>query len=341
MLHPVPQTTTRSHRYVADLVAILETLGVSAHIETLDGKAGNAILTLPGAQLAVEVKSLLRPELVNDIVGNQRRGHPLLIISDRIPMPARERLRAAGVNFHDRRGHLRMVIPPVVIDTDVPSLVTTTATSHPLDTPSGRDVAIACLVEPRTPHGVRETARWVRRDPGSVSRVMTALRSEGLLLDDGRPAIPSLFRSLASHWGRNVIALAEAPEPGMARLSDQLRLGLNDPADVGWALTDTVAAQAWGAPIVARGDYPPDFYLPDGSTLRRAEMLLGRAERPESRRCTVAVAPAPVVCRHRVERGVDFPVASHVVVALDLSLDPSRGAEALRGWRPKDVIRVW
>jgi len=28
-------------------------------------------------------------------------------------------------------------------------------------------------------------------------------------------------------------------------------------------------------------------------------------------------------------------------VALDLALDPGRGAEALRGWRPKDVTRVW
>jgi hypothetical protein len=331
----------QAQEYAADVVATLAALGVTSHIETQEARSGDALLVLPGSKLEVEVKTLLRPEAVGAILGSHRRRRPLLIISDRIPEVARERLREAGINFYDRSGHLRIVAPPVVIDTGVPSLVNTTATSHPLDTPTGRDVAIACLADARRAHGVRETARWVDRDPGSVSRVMSALRSEGLLSEDGRPAIPGLFRSLASHWRRNAIALAKAPEPGMARLTDQLRLGLDDHAEVGWALTDTVAAQAWGAPIVARGDYPPDFYVPDGPTLRRAELLLGRAERPELRGCTVAVTPAPVVCHRRVERGVDFPVASHVVVALDLALDPSRGAEALRAWRPKDVTRVW
>lgn len=330
----------RAHEYAEDLVATLAAMGVPAQVEMPEALSGDALLVLPGAQLEVEVKSVLRPEALGAILGRHRRRRPLLIISDRIPEAARERLRTAGINFFDRGGHLRIVAPPVVIDTDVPSLVNTT-TSHPLDTPSGRDVAIACLVDARRAHGVRETARWIDRDPGSVSRVMGALRAEGLLFEDGRPAIPGLFRSLASHWRRSPIALAKAPEPGMARLTDQLRLGLDDHAKSGWAMTDTVAAQAWGAPVVARGDYPPDFYVPDGPTLRRAEILLGRAERPEFRGCTVAVTPAPVVCHRRVERGVDFPVANHVVVALDLALDPGRGAEALRGWRPKDVTRVW
>lgn len=55
----------------------------------------------------------------------------------------------------------------------------------------------------------------------------------------------------------------------------------------------------------------------------------------------MALAPAPTVCRHRVERYADFPVASHIAVALDLAADPTRGVEALRSWRPKDVTRVW
>ena len=331
----------RSHEYATDLVATLAAIGVTAQLDVNEAAPHDTLLVLPGSKLEVEVIGLLRPEAVGAILRGDHRRRPLLIISDRIPVAARERLRAAGVNFYDRSGHLRIVAPPVVIDTGVPSLVAATSAGHPLDTPTGRDVAIACLTDARSAHPVRETARWINRDPGSVSRVMSALRTEGLLSEDGRPAIPGLFRSLVLHWRRTAIALARAPEPGMAQLTDQLRLGLDDYTEVGWALTDTMAAQAWGAPMVARGDYPPDFYLPDAATLRRAELLLGRAERPEIRGCTVAVTPAPVVCRHRVERGIDFPVANHVAVALDLALDPSRGAEVLRGWRPKDVTRVW
>lgn len=177
----------QAQEYAADVVATLAALGVTSHIETQEARSGDALLVLPGSKLEVEVKTLLRPEAVGAILGSHRRRRPLLIISDRIPEVARERLREAGINFYDRSGHLRIVAPPVVIDTGVPSLVNTTATSHPLDTPTGRDVAIACLADARRAHGVRETARWVDRDPGSVSRVMATLRSQGVVVG-GWPA---------------------------------------------------------------------------------------------------------------------------------------------------------
>ena len=37
----------------------------------------------------------------------------------------------------------------------------------------------------------------------------------------------------------------------------------------------------------------------------------------------------------------DFPVANHVVVALDLAQDLGRGREILEGWNPEGHVRVW
>ena len=37
----------------------------------------------------------------------------------------------------------------------------------------------------------------------------------------------------------------------------------------------------------------------------------------------------------------DFPVANHVVVALDLAQDRGRGREILEGWNPEGHVRVW
>jgi len=41
------------------------------------------------------------------------------------------------------------------------------------------------------------------------------------------------------------------------------KLGFDDvEAQPGWALTGTLAAVAYGAPVAARSDYPPEFYVP-------------------------------------------------------------------------------
>jgi hypothetical protein len=122
-----------------------------------------------------------------------------------------------------------------------------------------------------------------------------------------------------------------------------LALGFGDiDATMGWALTDTLAAAAWGMPIVAAGDTPPDFYVPDSTVLRRALDVLGRASDITERACTVAVAPVRLVClRRRRLEGQPWPVANHIVVALDVAADRARGAEALDQWRPEGIVRAW
>ncbi len=60
-----------------------------------------------------------------------------------------------------------------------------------------------------------------------------------------------------------------------------------------------------------------------------------------SRACTVALAPAPVVCARRLSGRGRWPLAHPVVVALDLAVDLGRGSEALEAWYPEDIERVW
>ncbi|KAA0235723.1 MAG: hypothetical protein JJLCMIEE_02049 [Acidimicrobiales bacterium] len=114
---------------------------------------------------------------------------------------------------------------------------------------------------------------------------------------------------------------------------------------MGWALTDTLAAASWGMPIVARGDHPPDFYLPSETELRAARSVLGDASDPNVRACTVAVAPVRLVCLRRLDHsktaGERWPLANHIVVALDIAQDRTRGLEALEQWQPQGIVRAW
>jgi hypothetical protein len=98
-------------------------------------------------------------------------------------------------------------------------------------------------------------------------------------------------------------------------------------------------------PVVARGDYPPDFYVPSPTALRRAVALLGEIDDARHRACTIAVAPVRLVCLRRVDRsqiaGESWPVANHIVVALDIAADKARGLEALDQWQPEEIVRAW
>jgi hypothetical protein len=161
------------------------------------------------------------------------------------------------------------------------------------------------------------------------------------LTSANEPVVPELFWELARVWRRAPQPLAGLPEPGRGSQNALLQLGLHE--DQGWALTDTLAARAWGMPMVVSPGYPPDFYVPTIIALQRAVAQFGRAERAEERACTVAVAPVPLVCRWREDRpGEHWKVANHIVVALDIAKDEARGREILERWNPPDgVSRVW
>lgn len=207
----------------------------------------------------------------------------------------------------------------------------------------GKEVAVVLLENPEAEHGVRELARQVERAPSTVSVALERLRAEGLVTSANEPVVPELFWELVAAWRYETIPLAGLPRPGEGSLNKQLRLGFGHGSAgqgwqldlVGWALTDTVAANAWGMPVVASSGYPPDFYVPSRLVLDRAIAAFGRSETVAERKCTVAVPPAGIACRARVDRpSTEWPTAPWIVVAIDLARDHSRGREILGRWTP-------
>ena len=170
-----------------------------------------------------------------------------------------------------------------------------------------------------------------------------------------------LFWALAERWPSRRTGLAQAPSTGDQSTSGPLRLGLEDEAGPGWALTGTAAALAYGAPVAARFDPALDFYLPDQSVLRRATTLLGAAGSPDSAPATVRVAPVAAAVTRRLTNPVPpdttaksgrtatatgtswagWLLTHPLFVALNLSQDHGRGREILASWTPSEGTRVW
>ena len=299
-----------------------------------------------GQRFDVEVKSVVTAAQ-GELLARSARGEvPLIVVADRIATDAKRSLREAGVNYFDRRGELRIVSPPLFIDTLVESALPMAGSrSGSLDSQVAKEAAIACLLTPDRPHGVREIALYIDRAPSAVSNAMAGLRDDGLLTSAGEAMVPDLFHALLMGWRRRAVLLATLPDTS-GREAKRLGLGLDAPeGSTGWALTDTRAAASWGIPIVAGGDYPPDFYVPSESALRAARLNLAEAASPSSRACTVALAPVRLACLRRVDHshvtGERWPVANHIVVALDIAQDRARGLEALEQWPPDGIVRAW
>jgi len=332
------------------LIAVLVGLGVGADVvsrETRNGETHfDAVLEVGGHRLDVEVKSVVTAAQGERLARTTERRAPLVVVADRIAADAKQSFRKAGVNYFDRRGELRIVEPPIVIDTVVDSkLPIAVSRAGSLNSQVAKEVAIVCLLTPDQPRGAREAARYIDRAPSGASSAMAGLRVDGLLTSAGEAMIPDLFHELLTVWRRRTVPLAALPEPGR-RSTERLGLGLDEPEDsMGWALTDTLAAASWGMPIVARGDHPPDFYVPSESVLRAACSLLGEATDPAGRACTVAVAPVRLACLRRIDHsettGERWPVAKHIVVALDIAQDRARGLEAPQPWQPEGIVRAW
>ena len=330
------------------LLSALMSLGIEADLDTRLGanEQPDFLIRIGDTVVVGEVKSIVTRATAEQLVRWAKRLHqPAIVVADRIAEDAKASMRRAGLNYLDRRGELRLFDGLLKVDAKVPASLGSRA-RETLSSQVAQEVAIACLLQPDEPHGVREIATYLDRVPSAVSTAMAGLREEGLLTTRGEPAVPDLFHELSVRWRRRPVSLRDLPRPGHGSTSAQLELGLEAPeTTTGWALTDTLAAAAWGMPVVARGDYPPDFYVPSTSVLRRAVGLLGEAEEAKSRACTVSVAPVRLVCLRRQDRsqlsGEVWPVANHIVVALDIAADKARGLEILEQWQPEDIARAW
>lgn len=343
----------RTEQDVVDaLLEALRHVGIDARACSGDASV-DAVIALPsGEDLPVQITStsLVTPESTAKLL--RRRAKPgteatPLVVADRITEQGRQALNQANWNWLDLRGHLRLVGPGVFVDADVPAQSTSRPERPALSGQVGLELAALLLLDPTSRVGVREAATALGRAPSSVSSAFAALRAAGLVNATHEPVRPEMFWELAEHWNPVGADVSRLPAPDGSRDDSVLHLGLdNVESTVGWALTDTVAAMRYDAPVSARADHPPDFYVPDRSALRRATRLLGSAAEPSTRAGRVRVAPTPLVCARRVDGSPwddgPWPLAHPLFVALDLAQDPGRGREILSLWSPKEPWhRVW
>lgn len=333
----------------------VESIGLRLNEHTHADDGVDVVLEDPsGARIAVAVKRVslassdgLARRLREWNTGLPNAGVIGLVVADRVTSGARDLLRQAGWGWLDLRGHLHMAGPGLFVDADVPALTRTTGRSTPIAGRVSIEVSALLLLNPDTPAVVRRLAAELGRAPSSVSEVITRLRAGGVLDDQRRPVLPDLFWQLADHWRPAGMDISSAPGPGEGTVTTALRLGLDTAGEgVGWALTDTVAAAVYGAPLGVRSDHPREFYVPDQSTFRRAIQLLGPVSDHARRAATIRIAPVPLVCSLRVNASTwaneEWPLAQPLFVALDLAQDPGRGREILDGWTPPEPWhRVW
>ncbi|WP_127499919.1 ArsR family transcriptional regulator [Actinoplanes solisilvae] len=332
------------------VVDALAQLGLDAHIPEGASDAGvDLILDTGGVRLALQVK---RRALVTDSVAEQAlrtlapHAEALLIVADRVTETARKILTTRQAGYYDLRGRLALRADGVVIDAEVAPLRERSGRTSPLSGKVGLEIAANLLMRPQRETAVRDLARQLGRSASTVSEVLSALRREGMV--DAKNAVTDsrLFWLVADRWATPRTYLAQLPPPGDAALSQALRLGVVDVEhETGWALTDSAAAAAYGAPVAFRSGQALDFYVPDQTVQRRAATLLGAASTPAQARATVRIAPAPAVVQSRVHldaNPMEWPLAHPLFVALDLAQDVGRGREILDNWTPGEGwSRVW
>jgi hypothetical protein len=311
-------------------------------------RAGDECAVVVKQMSLANIDALQRLSLTTSPAGDEAEP-VLVVVADRIPQPSRAWLGEHDVSWLDLRGHLRLVTQGFFIDADVTPQRERPVRSSALAGRVGLEVATLLLTEPGIPPGVRAIASRLDRSASTVSEVLKILREQELVDRYGLTRPADLFWEVAAVWRPDGADLARVPDPDDRAVSQALGLErVQVEGTRGWALTDTLAAMSYGAPAGARTDHPPDFYVPEAATLRRAVQLLGAARTTSSRVATVRVAPVPMVCEQRVDplmlaagKG-GWPLAHPLFVALDLARDPGRGREILDAWTPpKPWKRVW
>lgn len=316
----------------------------------IDGHQWDAAGTIEDVPVVVELKAV--PTIAD--VARLRQSVPKdsypVVVARRVSKAVASELIESDIGFFDARGRLRIWRRPLLVDTtvtgtteDAPQL---TSARVRMEAPSMLDVALAVL-DGSAERGVRATAEFLDRAPGTVSKQLAALRAAGLVDGEGRPMVPDLFEAVVDVWRPVRVPLANLPHSRLGRVNERLQIGHDDPEGSGWVLADVTAAAGWGAPVVSSGEWRPDFYVPHRSVVAQARSLLGAADYGQHA-CTVAVAPAPYVCRRRYDRSRTFDTGyllpSPVVAALDLAADAARGREMLELWSrdlDPEIRRVW
>jgi hypothetical protein len=330
-------------------VDALAQVGLESRLSNGSDQGVDLVLNVDGTQMAVQVKfrSLVDEDSARRLTNElQSKDAILLVVADRVTDTARRMLTARRGGYLDLRGRLALRAGGVVIDVEVDPVNLRAARTSGLSGRAGLEVATALLMRPERAPAVRNLARALGRSPSTVSEVLAALVRGGLINEDRTVTGSDLFWQVADRWPTRRVRLAAGPTAGDTRIANALRLGLTDVEhETGWALTDSAAAVAYGAPLAARSTEALDFFVPDEAIARRAATLLQTSEFPSRAAATVRVAPVPAVVRQRVDlkgSGAEWPLAHPLFVALDLAQDQGRGRETLDAWTPDEPwARVW
>jgi DNA-binding transcriptional ArsR family regulator len=332
------------------LIDALAQLGVRGKpaVSTV-GEGACLVLEPGGARVHVKRRALVTDDVAWRLLAGAPRSADslLLVVGDRVTEAARRLLVQHRAGYYDLRGHLALRSASIVLDVNVEPVTGRAERTHALSGTAGLEVAAALLMEPAAGVAVRELARRLGRSASTVSEVLSALRRAGLVDSRHRVAGTELFWRAAERWPAERVYLARMPLPGWdATITQPLRLGFEDAGNaVGWALTGSAAAAAYGAPLAVRTDQLLEFCVPDQATLRRAITLLGAATSGSKAGCAIRAAPVLAACGNRIDlvtNAFEWPLAHPVFVALDLAQDAERGREVLGDWTPpRNWTRVW
>ena len=155
-----PSTTAAAE----DLARVLEGLRLSGTVSRTGDRVTMALPDGTLLRLATVPTRSTSPAAVRALVEARGEGDEVpVVVADRVSAQLGELLNDIDAGWLDRRGHLRLVRPGVVIDTDVPSMILPSVRGAPLPddpcaTPVGREVASELLVAPRE----ARTRAWTR-----------------------------------------------------------------------------------------------------------------------------------------------------------------------------------
>lgn len=285
-----------------------------------------------------------------------------LVVADRLTVETRRELQRRRISYFDRRGKLVLVLDGRTIEADVASLDRPhrRALAGPVRGVSGISLAYACLLTPRRIVRGAPVARAAGLTAAAISQARAKLRDAHLLDDHGLPVLPDLFDELVRAWHWPAVTATVLPswdDPLLAaagacvegpwidsldELDHVLRRDRRAPVGVtAWAASGPQAAAAYGAPIMV-GEYAPLQVIVPAERFRIATAAAAAAaQRGATRPAQLTAAPTPLAVQLR-RRGDDgTPLAHPLTVALDLALDPGRGREMLRSFRPTGVEHVW
>lgn len=291
--------------------------------------AADLVVDVDGRRLVVEVKvaasvdggraSRLTPP-ADGVVG--------VVVADRVTAEARTDLSAAGWSWLDRRGHLRLRAPGVVVDAEVPAAASVPRPAPPIAGRGAMSVAYWLLTHPGRAIAPTKQVDEIGYSPATISRSVTRLAEAGLVGDDGTVAGTELFWALADVWRPERVWLADVPSP---RRDPVTNLST-------YRLTGDVAAAALGAPIVVPAVTTLDLYVGGPVELTIAQRRWGTAP-PGAGAAALAVAPVGAVVGPGApgEAG-GWSIAPLLAVALHLATDRGRGREALLEWAAGDGI---